>query len=145
MFHSFMHMPYALQLANSWSKFSAWQNFIALFIILPLTYFLASSYGFSGGGWPWLSLNLGYVIICAPIILVKLSARPLKVWYLESIGWPVFLAFVPLSLAKCIIIIFDLQSFAIVFLSMVLGYFLVAVRLYYLAADGGTVNWKNIL
>lgn len=145
MFHSFMHMPYALQLANSWSKFSAWQNFVALIIILPVTYFLASSYGFSGGGWPWLVLNLGYVIICAPIILIALSVRPLKTWYLESIGWPVFLALIPLGLAKLIINIFELKSFAFVLVAMFFAYCLVAVRLYSLAADGGKANWKNIL
>ncbi len=60
MIHSFMNMPYALQLAHGWTRFSVWQNFIAAVLVVPLTYYLAASYGLAGSAWPWLLLNIGF-------------------------------------------------------------------------------------
>jgi hypothetical protein len=61
-------------------------------LLAPLTYFLATNYGLTGAALPWLILNLGYVLISAPLMhrVVLKSAK--WNWYRSSVLFPVFQA-----------------------------------------------------
>ncbi|OIN53514.1 oligosaccharide flippase family protein [Pseudomonas costantinii] len=145
MTHSFMHMPYALQLAHGWTRFSVWQNATAAIFMVPLTYYLATHYGLSGGAWPWLILNLGYVALCSPIIFFKLKIKPARTWYAEAI-------FIPATIATCSLlamnVLFELLNFSNIFTMMFsLGatYIFVALRLFVFRFDLRRLQWRNTL
>jgi hypothetical protein len=92
MCNGFMNIPYGLQLASGWTGLAFWQNVVAAFLLAPLTYFFAVHYGLTGAALPWLILNLGYVLISAPLMhrVVLKSAK--WSWYRSSVIFPVFQA-----------------------------------------------------
>jgi O-antigen/teichoic acid export membrane protein len=92
MCNGFMNIPYGLQLASGWTALAFWQNVIAALLLVPLTYFLAIHYGLTGAALPWLLLNLGYVLISAPLMhrVVLKSAK--WNWYRSAVVFPFFQA-----------------------------------------------------
>lgn len=145
MVHSFMHMPYALQLAHGWTRFSVWQNFIAAILVVPLTYYLASLYGLTGSAWPWLLLNVGFVVLCPPIVFRKLNIKPAKVWYLEAIIVPSVISVSTLCLFKVIYDALSDGKLIVMFLSLGVSHLLVALRLFVFRFDTRRVQWRNAL
>jgi O-antigen/teichoic acid export membrane protein len=92
MCNGFMNIPYGLQLASGWTGLAFWQNVIAAIILAPLTNLFAIYYGLTGAALPWLILNLGYVLISAPLMhrVVLKSAK--WNWYRSSVVFPFFQA-----------------------------------------------------
>lgn len=102
MCNAFMHLPYALQLAHKKTRLSLLQNLIAAALFPVLTIVLARQYGLQGAAWPWMLLNLGYVLFSAPLAYQKLLDTARKPWYLKCILAPIALtAAVVLPLFVC--------------------------------------------
>ncbi len=145
MVHSFMHIPYALQLAHGWTRFSVWQNATAAVFMVPLTYYLATHYGLSGSAWPWLILNLGYVVVCSPIIFFKLKVKPAEKWYAEAIIIPTVIALTSLYLLKLLFETLNFSNFFTMILSLWISCFLVALRLFSFHFSTRRIQWRNTL
>jgi O-antigen/teichoic acid export membrane protein len=92
MCHGFMHIPYGLQLASGWTALAFWQNVIAVVLLVPLTYFFALHYGLTGAALPWLLLNVGYVLISAPLMYRVILKAAKWSWYRSSVIYPLFQA-----------------------------------------------------
>lgn len=88
MCNGFMHIPYGLQLASGWTGLAFWQNFIAVLLLVPLTYFFAIRYGLTGAALPWLILNVGYVLISAPLMYKVMLNTAKWNWYRSSVVFP---------------------------------------------------------
>lgn len=89
MLNAFMHMPYAAQLANGFTRLSFWQNVCALFFVVPATYYFAENFGVSGAALPWLLLNTVYLFVCAPIMYRVMLKSQWFSWYSCAIFAPV--------------------------------------------------------
>ena len=88
MCNGFMHIPYGLQLASGWTGLAFWQNFIAVLLLVPLTYFFATRYGLTGAALPWLIVNVGYVLISAPLMYKVMLSTAKWDWYRSSVVFP---------------------------------------------------------
>ncbi|UNM21773.1 oligosaccharide flippase family protein [Pseudomonas sp. ArH3a] len=145
MLYSFMQMPYALQLAHGWTRFSVWQNATAVVFMVPLTYYLATHYGLNGSAWPWLILNVGYVAICSPIIFRKLKVRPASTWYAEAILIPAAIAFSSLLAMKMLFDTLAFNNLLTMAFSLGVTYVLVGLRIFTFRFTGRKIEWRNTL
>src|ERR1041385_4315797 len=98
MCNGFMNIPYGLQLASGWTGLAFWQNVIATLLLAPLTYVFATHYGLTGAALPWLILNLGYVLISAPLMHRVVLKSVKWSWYRSSVIFQVFQAICLISL-----------------------------------------------
>ncbi len=89
MCNGLMTIPYALQLANAWTMLAFWQNVVAVCVLAPLIYFLATNFGLIGAATAWPILNIGYVMLAAPIMYRKLLSSEMRRWYIYSIFTPI--------------------------------------------------------
>ena len=103
LFHGFVHIPYALQLAHGWTKFSFYMNLIAVLFLAPAIYFFTRSFGPIGATFVWLTLNVGYVVLGMPIMYRKLLPSEKWKWYLYDVGILTFLAFGVTAVQRAII------------------------------------------
>jgi O-antigen/teichoic acid export membrane protein len=87
--NGFMNPPYALQLANGWTKLNLYSNILAVIIILPCYYFLSKMYGSIGAAISWLILNIGYLLVLIPFMHKKVLKNEMYNWYLFDLGFPV--------------------------------------------------------
>ncbi|UUQ66759.1 oligosaccharide flippase family protein [Pseudomonas fuscovaginae UPB0736] len=143
MFYSFMHMPYALQLAHARSKFSVLQNFACLVFMAPLTYFLLQSYGLRGSGWPWLLMNVACVVIVLPIVFNRLKISCVR-WYLHAVLWPCFISFLILWGGSILIAPLGGYKFFLGMVFLGLSCFFVAFRFFVLSLDLKKIRWRAI-
>ena len=88
MCNGFMHIPYGLQLASGWTALVFWQNLIGVLLFVPLTYYLGIHYGLTGAAVPWLILNVGYVLISAPLMYKVMLNSAKWHWYRASVLLP---------------------------------------------------------
>ncbi|RUL76748.1 lipopolysaccharide biosynthesis protein [Dyella choica] len=106
MCNAFMHLPYALQLAHKKTRLSLVQNLVAAALFPILTITLVRQYGLQGAAWPWLLLNIGYMLFSAPLAYRKLLDSARKPWYLKCVLTPMALAItVVLPLFACSIVL----------------------------------------
>jgi O-antigen/teichoic acid export membrane protein len=92
MFNGFMHIPYGLQLASGKTGLALWQNFVALLLVVPLTYYLATQYGLTGAAVPWLLLNIGYVTVSAQLMYRIIMGGARWRWYRSAVLVPIIQA-----------------------------------------------------
>jgi O-antigen/teichoic acid export membrane protein len=83
-----MNIPYALQLAYGWTRLAAWANAIAVVVIVPLTIFLAKTYGTLGAASGWLVLNAGYVLFVVRVMHTRLLKTEQRRWYTVDVALP---------------------------------------------------------
>jgi O-antigen/teichoic acid export membrane protein len=89
--NSLMVLPYALQLAHGWTRFSIYKNLIASVLLVPLLLVLVDWYQGVGAAVVWLILNLGYLMIEVPIMHKRLLKNEMQSWYVHDIIKPLFL------------------------------------------------------
>ncbi|NWB97823.1 oligosaccharide flippase family protein [Pseudomonas gingeri] len=144
MFYSFMHMPYALQLAHGRSRFSVLQNAASLLFMAPLTYVLLERYGLRGSGWSWLFMNIMCVMIVLPIVFSRLKVAGGATWYAQAMVWPCLISTGVLWGGS--ILIAPLEHYrifgAVIFLGASL--FLIAARFFVLRLDGRKIRWRDV-
>lgn len=79
--NALMHLPYALTLAFAWTRFTIFQNSLAVLIIAPTTYWASTHYGLNGGGVGWVAVNLAYVVFSPYFIHRRYLQSEFKPWY----------------------------------------------------------------
>lgn len=90
--NSIMLVPYALILANGKVHYTLITNAVAVIIIVPLIYFLAQARGGLGASFAWPLLNVGYILVQAPIVLSILLPGVFWTWLIRGIVLPLFVA-----------------------------------------------------
>ncbi len=88
-FNGLMTLPYALQLAHGWTRFTLAQNGIAILFLTPLLLWLTPMFGSYAAAWIWVALNLGYFIISIPLMHRKLLRNEMKTWYFQDCLRPI--------------------------------------------------------
>jgi O-antigen/teichoic acid export membrane protein len=83
-----MNLPYALQLAHGWTQLAFYINVVAVAVLGPLVYVLASHYGAIGAASVWAGLNSGYVLIGIQLMHRRLLRGEMWRWYVEDFGMP---------------------------------------------------------
>jgi O-antigen/teichoic acid export membrane protein len=82
------HVPYALQLANAWTKLAIYGNSLAIIILVPMIVYMTSEYGEVGAASVWVILNLGYFLIAVPLVHKHLMPHENYRWYCKDVGMP---------------------------------------------------------
>jgi O-antigen/teichoic acid export membrane protein len=83
-----MHVPYALQLANGWTRLAFTANLIAVVLLVPLIVALTTHYGAIGAAVVWIILNTGYTLFAIPTMHRRLLRGEQWRWYLIDVGRP---------------------------------------------------------
>lgn len=82
------HVPYALQLANGWTRLAAVATAIMVGVLAPLLLILTWMYGAVGAALIWLIFNAGLVFVVVPIMHTRLLVREKWTWYIADVGRP---------------------------------------------------------
>ena len=90
-FNAMMVVPFSLQLAHGWTRFSIYKNLIASVFLVPLLLVLIDWYQGIGAAIVWLILNLGYLAIEVPIMHRRLLTTEMRNWYRYDIIQPLML------------------------------------------------------
>ncbi len=91
LFHGFMYVPYAMQLAEGWTGLAIRMNLLAVCFIVPTILWAVPNYGVKGAAWVWLILNVGYVLIGAHFMYRRILICEKLRWYLDAIFKPLFI------------------------------------------------------
>jgi O-antigen/teichoic acid export membrane protein len=83
-----MNVPYALQLANGWTRLAFYQNAIAVALLMPLLIWAANRYGGVGAAAIWIAVNAGYVLIGIQVMHTRLLRDEKRAWYGRDVGLP---------------------------------------------------------
>jgi O-antigen/teichoic acid export membrane protein len=95
-----MHLPYALQLAYGWTKLAFYSNLIAVAILGPLIYMMASYYGAVGAAAVWILLNIGYILFSLQIMHRRLLKHEKWRWYIDDTVKPFLAALAVIGFGK---------------------------------------------
>jgi len=98
-----MNIPFALQLANGWTKLSLYVNLIAVIVMVPMIIYLTSQYGALGGASVWVILNSGYFLIVIPIMHRRLLVSEKWRWYLQDVGLPLVASIIIGGLGRLVV------------------------------------------
>jgi len=90
-FNAMMVVPFSLQLAHGWTRFSIYKNLIASVFLVPLLLVLVNRYQGIGAAIVWFILNLGYLAIEVPIMHRRLLKAEMRNWYRLDIIQPLLL------------------------------------------------------
>ena len=101
--NALMVLPYALQLANGWTRVAVAFNVTAMIVYVPLLFVVATRYGAQGAAIAWLTLNLLYAIVVAPPTFHRLLSGSLQDWVMRDILLPagVAAAVIAIGAALC--------------------------------------------
>lgn len=86
-----MNIPYALQLANGWTRLAMGMNAASLLLGIPFCLWTVPRYGITGAACLWLLANLSSVVIGIPLMHRCLLRGEMARWYLQDV-LPPFLA-----------------------------------------------------
>lgn len=98
-FNGLMNLPYALQLANGWTRLTISSNAIALALGVPFCIWAVENHGLVGASWLWLGINFCFVFVSVPLMHRHLLKGELRRWYVIDV-LPPFAAAVAAS-ATC--------------------------------------------
>ena len=84
------YMPYALQLANDWTKLALYQNLVSIIVLVPGIILLTQRYGGVGAAIVLVLLYSGYVFITVQLMHRRLLRREQRQWYLVDVGLPFY-------------------------------------------------------
>jgi O-antigen/teichoic acid export membrane protein len=99
-----MGLPAALQFAHGWTRLVLVFNAIAVLLLAPLTYLMATRYGGLGAAGVWLVLNAGYVVVMLQLMHKRLLPGHLATWIKADFALPLGAAFAGAGLCKLIFI-----------------------------------------
>ncbi|CAG0963111.1 hypothetical protein MTYP_00839 [Methylophilaceae bacterium] len=93
--HSLTYMPYALSLANGWTRYGLNISIVASIFLVPLIFFSALNFGAIGAAYAWLILNIGYLIFSIRYLHKSLLPEMYSAFY-KTIALPgvLFMLFV---------------------------------------------------
>jgi O-antigen/teichoic acid export membrane protein len=87
-----MNLPYALQLANGWTRLTVAMNMTSLLLGIPFCLWAVSQHGMVGAACLWLLINLGFFTIGIPLMHRRLLRQEMRTWYLRDILPPMLAA-----------------------------------------------------
>jgi len=87
-----MNIPYALQLANGWTRLAFYINMVAVIVLAPAIYFATKRWGMAGAASIWIVLNAGYVIFSIQFMHRRLLVGEKWHWYIDDVGKPLLAA-----------------------------------------------------
>lgn len=87
-----MNIPYALQLANGWTRLAMGMNAASLLLGIPFCLWAVPRFGISGAACVWLLTNLASVVIGIPLMHRRLLRGEMARWYLHDVLPPVLAA-----------------------------------------------------
>lgn len=91
-FNGLMNLPYALQLANGWTRLTMGMNLFSLLLGIPFCLWAVSHYGMVGAACLWLLVNLGFFTVGIPLMHRRLLRGEMVTWYLRDTLPPVLAA-----------------------------------------------------
>jgi O-antigen/teichoic acid export membrane protein len=91
-FNGLMNLPYAMQLANGWTRLTVGMNLISLMLGIPFCIWAVSHYGMVGAASLWLLINLGFFAIGIPLMHRRLLRGEMVIWYVRDILPPALAA-----------------------------------------------------
>jgi len=80
-----MNLPYALQLANGWTRLTVGVNLVALAFGIPFCIWAVGHYGILGAACLWLAINFGFVAVAIPLMHRRLMRGEMLRWYTQDI------------------------------------------------------------
>ncbi len=83
-----MNLPYALQLAFSWTKLTLYVNSVAVVIVTVLVYILAKYYGAAGAASTWIILNFCFILITIQFMHKRILKKEKMKWYINDVAVP---------------------------------------------------------
>lgn len=87
-----MNVPYALQLANGWTRLAVGMNAASLLLGIPFCLWAVPRYGIAGAAWLWFLINLASTVIGIPLMHRRLLRGEMAAWYLHDVLPPVLAA-----------------------------------------------------
>ena len=88
LFSVLTYLPYYLQLAHGWTSLVIRVNSVAVFIIIPLTFWAVPRFGAVGAAYAWLLLNVGYLFIMVYLMHRRVLPGSRRQWYRDAVGLP---------------------------------------------------------
>jgi O-antigen/teichoic acid export membrane protein len=95
-----MNIPYALQLAFSWTRLSFYKTLIAVILLVPLIIYMTTHYGTIGAASVWLVLNIGMFFFEIPIMHQRILRREKWRWYWQDVCVPLVVCFLISGLGR---------------------------------------------
>ena len=90
--NALMVLPYFTMVAHGWTRLSMLSNLAAVIALVPALVLLVPIYGATGAASMWIVLNLGYVLIQAPLMHRRILPGRLWPWYRHGVVVPVIVA-----------------------------------------------------
>lgn len=87
-----MNIPYALQLANGWTRLAIGMNAASLSVGIPYCLWAVSRYGTTGAASMWLLVNAFLVLTGIPLMHKRLLRGEMTRWYTQDIFPPMIAA-----------------------------------------------------
>ncbi len=126
-------IPYLFMIAKGNTRFTIYQNLIAIVVMLPLLYFLTRNYGAVGASFVWLIVNVGYVLISVPVFHNFFLKGEFLNWLKNDITLPLLASFVLMFGIKFIQIqtnfVFSLPGLILMLIGVAAAYMLIIPEL----------------
>lgn len=119
-FFSLLYVPYAMQLANAWTKLSFYTNLIAMFFYIPMLILLTYQFGAIGGAMAWVILNIGEMIIPIYFMHKRLLRDEKWSWYWQDIFVPLLTSVTIVGIGRMLFGEFESQAMMIFFIFLIL-------------------------
>jgi len=87
-----MNLPYAMQLANGWTRLTVGSNLVALVLGIPFCIWAVANHGITGAAWLWFATNLAFVTFGIPLMHRRLLRGEMARWYVRDVLPPVIAA-----------------------------------------------------
>src|SRR6185312_2942642 len=87
-----MNLPYAMQLANGWTRLTMGMNLVALMVGIPFCIWAVAHHGITGAAWLWFATNLAFVTIGIPLMHRRLLRGEMARWYVRDVLPPAIAA-----------------------------------------------------
>jgi O-antigen/teichoic acid export membrane protein len=99
-FNALMNVPYARDLARGRTRIFLVFNLVAIAILGPTVWYLATKMGGVGSAIAWVALNAAYLIIEIPLVHADMTRSEQFRWYLRDITVPAITAILVLGAGR---------------------------------------------
>jgi O-antigen/teichoic acid export membrane protein len=120
--HSLVFIPYALQLANSWTKLYFYALTIAFIISMPTMIFSALSFGAAGVAVVFIIVFASFIFLMIPLMHRRLLPDQKWKWYLQDVGSPLLGAIAAGLLSRLIFVPNTSQIFVFIQLGLIFSF-----------------------
>jgi len=129
MLNSFVHMPYAWELAHGRTRVFLLTNWFAIPLAFPALWYLSTRWGGLGAAFIWVALNLSYFVFAVPRVHREFAPRDRMQWLMHDIAAPLILAAGTMVVYRMMVP--DAQTRAWMAVELALGYVLGACAALY--------------